>query len=653
MTRRKKKRFWAMLAAGVMLCCSLPVNGIVMQVKASDEVRLDIKKTDVIDYTDDLKLLTYGDLDAFRTWNYELGYLDEKQKEEIKKYVETNIIKGVTDDYEKAHRIYDWIYTNVTYADFSMIPWLDPYDVFVNKVAVCGGFSNLYKAMLNSIGIPSVLISGNTPYGAHIWNAVYADDKWFYSDATWGGKYFDQGIEGFLQDHMPVRVEAVSIEAENGVLLGYDNGIAVVGVTGGRTSVDVPDMYKDLYVTSVSYKLFNSMYKIKELNLGAYIRVVDTQAVCNTLESISVSDKNTTFAAKDGVLFTKDFSRILIYPVQKKSDTFTLQKNTELFDVKDTFSNQYLENLEVEEGNAVYTSYDGALYNLDKTELIVVPAGKTKIHILPNASIDMMAFANVDTGKLTIYGEKGSPAHKYALEYGITFINTSDIPTPTPTVVPEPTKIPEPTAAPEPTKVPTPTVTPEPTKVPEPTVTPERFLFDDVQDKDQFYYEPVYWAYDNEITKGITPELFKPDDNCTRGQIITFIWRAKGEPKAETTQTTFTDVSEEFYYEAMLWGEEKGVINGYNDATFAPNDACTRAQIVTMLWRAQGKPIAANKEHAFTDVSEEFYYEAMLWAVENKITTGKSADRFAPNNIVLRSETVTFLYRVYGNDAER
>ncbi len=220
--------------------------------------------------------------------------------------------------------------------------------------------------------------------------------------------------------------------------------------------------------------------------------------------------------------------------------------------------------------------------------------------------------------------------------------------TPEPTQTPEPTATPEPTQAPEPTGTPEPTATPEPTQAPEPTDTPG-FLFDDVQDAQQFYYGPVYWAYDNNITTGVTPTLFQPDANCTRGQIITFIWRAENKPAAATTEVTFKDVDDEqFYYEPMLWGVETGVINGLTAETFAPDADCTRGQIVTMLWRAQGKPEVTNKEHSFTDVDDEqFYYEPMLWAVENGITTGKSATAFAPDANVLRGETVTFLYRAY------
>ncbi len=174
-------------------------------------------------------------------------------------------------------------------------------------------------------------------------------------------------------------------------------------------------------------------------------------------------------------------------------------------------------------------------------------------------------------------------------------------------------------------------------------------LFDDVLDPEQYYYDPVYWAAENGITNGVTPTLFKPDDPCTRGQIVTFIWRALGEPGTEVTETEFTDVDAgQFYYNSMLWAVGAGVVTGRTETTFAPDASCKRGEIVTMLWRAKGKPETTVTEHTFTDVEEgQYYYDPMLWAVENNITTGKTATTFAPDATITRAETVTFLSRVY------
>ncbi len=182
----------------------------------------------------------------------------------------------------------------------------------------------------------------------------------------------------------------------------------------------------------------------------------------------------------------------------------------------------------------------------------------------------------------------------------------------------------------------------------EPTPPVIEMTFEDVKE-DDYFYNAVLWAVQKGITNGVSPTQFKPYDGCTRGQIVTFIWRAEGQPAATSTECTFKDVEAgQFYYDPMLWGVETGVITGYSADRFAPDDICTRGQIVTMLWRAKGKPEVTNKEHSFTDVKEgEYYYDPMLWAVENEITKGQTATTFAPDKNVTRAETVTFLSRTY------
>ena len=165
----------------------------------------------------------------------------------------------------------------------------------------------------------------------------------------------------------------------------------------------------------------------------------------------------------------------------------------------------------------------------------------------------------------------------------------------------------------------------------------------------RFYYEPVMWAVDEGITTGATDTTFAPDQECTRGQVVTFLWRAAGSPEPTTTECAFTDVNPNaFYYKAMLWAVEKGITNGTSATEFSPNAECTRGQVVTFLWRAKGSTAPEETDHSFTDVkSGAFYYNAMLWAVEKGITNGKSATTFEPGSTCSRGEVVTFLYRAY------
>ena len=167
---------------------------------------------------------------------------------------------------------------------------------------------------------------------------------------------------------------------------------------------------------------------------------------------------------------------------------------------------------------------------------------------------------------------------------------------------------------------------------------------------DQYYYEPVLWAvnHDPQITNGTGDNTFSPDATCTRGQIVTFLWRAKGCPEPKSTVNPFTDVKEsDYFYKAILWANENDVTNGTGDGTFSPEAPCTRAHVVTFLWRAEGKP-AAGGSNPFRDVpAGQYYTEAVLWAVNHdpQITNGTGPDTFGPNDPCTRGQIVTFLYR--------
>ena len=162
-----------------------------------------------------------------------------------------------------------------------------------------------------------------------------------------------------------------------------------------------------------------------------------------------------------------------------------------------------------------------------------------------------------------------------------------------------------------------------------------------------YYFEPVLWAAWKGITAGVDASHFGPDERCTRGQVVTFLWRAMGKPEPTATENPFSDVKEKaFYYKAVLWAVENGITAGTAPGKFSPDQTCTRGQVVSFLWRALGKPEPANTDHPFRDVKETaYYYKAMLWAVENGITAGYTATTFAPDMACTRGQVVTFLYR--------
>lgn len=170
--------------------------------------------------------------------------------------------------------------------------------------------------------------------------------------------------------------------------------------------------------------------------------------------------------------------------------------------------------------------------------------------------------------------------------------------------------------------------------------------FVDVNEGDWFY-DSVYWAVEQKITEGTSETTFSPKRGCTRGQMVTFLWRAAGEPKAKNPVNPFADVTAgKYYYDAVLWAVEQGITNGTSETTFSPNDTCTRGQIVTFLWRYCGKPQPSGGENPFLDLKKDaYYYDAVQWAVEQKITEGITAELFKPGNTCTRAQGVTFLYR--------
>ncbi len=186
------------------------------------------------------------------------------------------------------------------------------------------------------------------------------------------------------------------------------------------------------------------------------------------------------------------------------------------------------------------------------------------------------------------------------------------------------------------------TPSPDPTP-PDPTVA----SFQDVYEKD-YYAEAVKWAVEKGITSGTDKTHFSPNASCTRAQAVTFLWRAAGEPEPQGTAAGFTDVKAGAYYEkAVQWAVEQGITAGTGVGKFSPEVPCTRGQIVAFLWRKEGSPEAAGA--AFGDVQPGAYYEtAVKWAVERGITAGTSSTTFSPESRCTRAQIVSFLYRYQG-----
>lgn len=172
---------------------------------------------------------------------------------------------------------------------------------------------------------------------------------------------------------------------------------------------------------------------------------------------------------------------------------------------------------------------------------------------------------------------------------------------------------------------------------------PETPVFTDVPTS-AYYYDAVLWAVENGVTEGTSATTFSPDMSCTRAQMVTFLWRAAGSPKA-TGSNPFTDVQAgSYYYDAVLWAVEQGITSGTSATTFAPDATCTRAQTVTFLYRAASSPAVSGG--SFSDVSADAYYaDAVAWAVSEGVTMGTSDTTFSPDVDCTRAQIVTFMYR--------
>ena len=165
---------------------------------------------------------------------------------------------------------------------------------------------------------------------------------------------------------------------------------------------------------------------------------------------------------------------------------------------------------------------------------------------------------------------------------------------------------------------------------------------------DTYYLEPVLWALENGITSGTSSVTFSPNESCIRAQAVTFLWRAAGSPEPETTNNPFVDVTaNDYFYKAVLWAVENGITSGVDSSHFGPSMDCTRGQIIIFLWRAKGSP-AAVEGCPFTDVQPGTVYEdAIAWAAENGISSGVSNTIFGINDVCDRAQIVTFLHHAY------
>ncbi|MBO4579083.1 MAG: S-layer homology domain-containing protein [Clostridiales bacterium] len=173
-------------------------------------------------------------------------------------------------------------------------------------------------------------------------------------------------------------------------------------------------------------------------------------------------------------------------------------------------------------------------------------------------------------------------------------------------------------------------------------------VYKDVLDENDFWYKPTYALSAKGVVKGYDNQTkFKPANDCTRAQMVTFLWRLAGSPAPKSGTCNFSDVKkDDYYYKAVIWAVEQGITTGVSKTEFAPSKVCTRAQTVTFLWRMAGKPSVGTAKNPFSDVnSKDYFYNAVIWASSQKIVAGYSDGTFRPQGKCLRRQMVTFLYK--------
>ena len=480
-----------------------------------------------------------------------------------------------------------------------------------DSVTTIGGYAFYSCSSLTSVTIPdSVTTIG---YSAFEGTAYYRDEGNWENDVLYIGKHLIKASYSISGEYI-VRNNTLTI-ADSAFSSCYS-----------LTSVTIPDS-----VTSIGFEAFSYCDSLTSVTIPDSVTSIGNGVFCfcDSLTGIWVDESNQYYSSDEyGILFNKS--------------------KTELIQCPGAYSGAYTV------PNSVTSIGDNAFRNCTNLTSVTIPDSVTSIGdrafrdcnsltsmMIPDSvtSIGDRAFSYC--GSLTDVYFGGTEAEWNAItigDYNDDLLNarihyTYDEPSEELT---EPSE--EPSA---PSEEPS-----EPSEEPSEPDIPTENPFTDVKESD-YFATPVLWAVGKNITNGMSATSFAPNANCTRGQIVTFLWRACGSPEPTSTKNNFKDVKAgEYYYNAVLWAVEKGITTGLSATSFGPNATCTRGQVATFLWRSQGEPEPTSTNNPFSDVkTSDYYFKAVLWAVENEVTQGVGGGKFAPNASCTRGQIVTFLYR--------
>ncbi|CCP24357.1 transglutaminase domain-containing protein [Mycoplasmopsis cynos] len=306
-----------------------------------------------------------------------------ENKTQIKTFSK-ELIKGKQTDQEKTYAIYDWIIKNVKYAfDTRIQPAIEPFDVLTRKIAVCGGYSNLYKAMLDSVGIKNTIVIGYSKFGDHQWNLVYDSEKktFFHSDPTWGANnpnYYNKTIEEFAKDHRAFQIIDVKYNLNN---VSYEYNLGVSLFKNNENIQQIKEQISNnLNVVSISKEAFKTN---EILYVGKHIERIEYESGTHNVKEFIVDPSNKYFASKDGILYNKDFTKLILAPELYEKSTITIPKTVkEIADNKSSLAIKNLKEIKVEPGNYWFSSLGGILYrnyfdkmvNKELRKIITIPS---------------------------------------------------------------------------------------------------------------------------------------------------------------------------------------------------------------------------------------------------------------------------------------
>ena len=307
-----------------------------------------------------------------------------------------DVTKGISGDYETVVAIKTWVNQHIKYDWDNSAPNQDAYTAFIGEEGICQAYSNLTKAMLSSLGIPCVLVNGNSSAGGHAWNMAYTKDKgWVLVDSTWGTIYTEE--TQFSQDHTPYYCDSIQ-EKEGDYIFTYFNGVAVRDYLGNDTTLDIPNKFRDVPTTALDVDVRNwaNADTFTSISFPATLKNIDKAVETFTrytnLEEFRVAEGNPSFTSEDGVLFNSDMTQLLVYPAAKADISFQ---------VPDTVTTL---------GECVFEKNA----NLK--------------HVLIPASVTYLDKALFHDNTVTVYAPAGSAAAKYAQDNSLPLKNPDEFP---------------------------------------------------------------------------------------------------------------------------------------------------------------------------------------------------------------------------------